>query len=175
MSLKTKTVEGVKIKEIEEIEANKVDQGYIHFRIVGTENNKKVKIGVAVLQQSGGSYQCAALRRLVDYNKFDLTRGCLVRSNKINAGAKLAKKFVTELLQEQGGEWVLLQSQDIKPLLAILFVLENRESYELSEEQIFDFINQKKLAIDNPLILEILSDPSGQEPDNLIDLDIYAR
>lgn len=166
------TVEGVKIKDIEEIEASRADQGYIHFRIVGKENKKTVKIGVSVLQQSGGSYQGAALKRLIDYQKFDLTRGCLVRSNKINTGANEAKKRVKKLLQEQGGEWVLLQSQDIKPLLAILSVLENRESYELNEEQIFDFIQQQKLAIDNPLILEILSAPSGQEPDNLIDVDM---
>jgi hypothetical protein len=172
VTLANQTLEGITINRIEEIEANSVDKGYIHFRIVGTENNKEVKIGVAVLQQSGGKYQGAALKRLIDYNKFDLTRGCLVRSNKINAGAKEAKNRVKQLLKEQGGEWVLLQSQDIKPLLAILSVLDNRESYELSEEQILDFIKEKRLAIDNPLILEILSDPSGQEPDNLIDTDM---
>jgi hypothetical protein len=79
---------------------------------------------------------------------------------------------VRKLLKEKGGEWVLLQAQDIKPLLAILFMYENRESYELSEEEIIDFIQQKRLAIDNPLIREILSDPSGQEPENLFDEDM---
>ncbi len=172
VALKNQTVEGVTVQEIAEIQAKNVDKGYIHFKIVGKENNEVVKIGVSVLQQSGGRYQGAALKRLIEYEKFDLSRGCLVRSNKLNYGAGGAKNYVKKLLQEQGGEWVLLQSQDIKPLLAILSVLDNRESYELSEEQILDFIKQKRLAIDNPLILEILSAPSGQEPDNLIDADM---
>ncbi|MEQ8974138.1 MAG: hypothetical protein RIE73_27555 [Coleofasciculus sp. C1-SOL-03] len=169
------TVEGVTIDRVEEIQCSKTDQGYIDFKIVGTENGQEVKIGVAVLEQSGGKYQGAALKRLIDYKKFDLTRGCLVRSKKINSGARLAQNNVRKLLQEKGGEWVLLQAKDITPLLAILFVHENRESYELSEDQIFDFIKQKQLAIDNALIREILSDPSGQEPDNLTDDDLPMR
>ncbi|AFZ16211.1 hypothetical protein [Allocoleopsis franciscana] len=171
-TIKKQTLEGVTIHEIEEIQASSADKGYIHFKVVGKENKKAVKIGVAVLQQSGGKYQGAALKRLTDYEKFDLTRGCLVRSKKINPGAKAARDGVRKLLSQKGGEWVLLQAQDIKPLLAILFVHDNRESYELSEEQIIDFIQHKRLAIDNPLIREILSDPSGQEPENLFDEDM---
>lgn len=166
-SLIGETVEGVTIEAIEAVEASKVDQGYIDFKIIG--NKKKVKIGVDVIQVSGGNYVAAALRRLIDYRTFGLTRGCLVRSKKINSGAAVAREYLRKLLQEKGGEWVLLQSQDIKPLLAISFVYSNRESYELSEEQILDFIQQKQLAINNPLIREIMSDPSGQEPDNLTD------
>lgn len=169
-SLIQETVEGVKIEEIQEIKANKSDQGYIDFRIVG--NSGKVKIGVDVLQHSGGKYVGAALKRLIDYKKFDLTRGCLVRSKKINSGAAVPQECLRKLLHELGGEWVKLQSQDIKPLLAISSVYDNRESYELTEEQIFDFIKQNELAINNPLIREILSDPSGQEPDNLTDEEL---
>jgi hypothetical protein len=172
LTLKKQTLEGTTIQEIEEIQASSADKGYIQFKIVGKENKKAVKIGVAVLQQSGGRYQGAALKRLIEYEKFDITRGCLVRSKKINPGAKAARDDVRTLLSEKGGEWVLLQDQDIKPLLAILFVYENRESYELSEEEIIDFILQKRLAIDNSLIREILSDPSGQEPENLFDEDM---
>ena len=175
LTLCQQTIEGVTIDRVEEIQCWSVDKGYIHFKIVGTENEQEVKIGVAVLEQSGGRYQGAALKRLINYKNFDLTRGCLVRSKKINSGARLAQNNVRKLLQEKGGEWVRLQSQDITPLLAILFVHDNRESYEISEEQIFDFIKEKRLAIDNPLIREILSDPSGQEPDNLTDDDLPMR
>lgn len=168
-SLKKQTIEGVTIDAIEDIKAKSIDKGYIHFKIVGTENNQVVKIGVAVLQQAGGRYQGAALKRLVDYKEFDITRGCLVRSNKINYGAGGAKKRVDDLLRK-GGEWVLLKSEEIKPLLAIQSVWDNRTSYELSEEQLLDFIQQQ--AINNLLILEILSAPSGQEPDNLRDEDM---
>jgi len=175
LAIKNQTVEGVTINEIEEIQCGSGDRGYIHFKIVGTENGKVVKIGVAVLQQSGGRYQGAALKRLIDYARFDITRGCLVRSKKLNAGASGAIDCMNKLLKEQGGEWVLLQSKDIKPLLAILSVYDKCERDELSEEQIFDFICQKRLAVDNPLVREILSDPSGQEPDNLTDEDLPMR
>jgi hypothetical protein len=166
------TIDKVKITDVVEVEARSVDQGYINFKIIGKEKRKPVKIGVAVLQQSGGQYQAAALKRLIDYEKFDITRGCLVRSKKINPGARVALDGVRKLLKEKGGEWVLLQAQDIKPLLAILFVYKNQESYELSEEEVIDFIQQKRLAVDNPLVREILSDPSGQEPENLFDEDM---
>jgi hypothetical protein len=72
------------------------------------------------------------------------------------------------------GEWALLKSEDIKPLIAILFVLHASEDYELSEEQILDFICQKRIAIDNYLIREILSDPSGQVPEDAIDEEIES-
>lgn len=166
------TIEGVEIEDIVEIEARAADQGYIDFKIVGKEkpqgkqNRKTVKIGVAVVQQSG-TFLKAALSRLIDYQKFSLTRGCLVRSRQINPGANVAKEYARVLLKEKGGEWVKLESEHIKPLLAIQLVYENQESYELSEEQIEDFIALKKLAINNPIIREILSDPSGQEPDQL--------
>ncbi|RCJ41790.1 hypothetical protein A6769_02490 [Nostoc punctiforme NIES-2108] len=165
-SLIGETVEGVTIEDIEEIKASTADDGYIDFRIV--DKNRKVRIGVTVVQQDG-KFIGAALNRLIDYRRFDLTRGCLVRSKNINPGAGLARERLRILLKEKGGEWVSLQSQDIKPLLAIYFVWYNKDSYELTEEEVFDFIEQKQLAINNPLIREILSDPSGQEPTNLTD------
>ena len=167
-SLVGETVEGVKIEDIQEVEASSADQGYIDFKIIG--NKGKVKIGVDVIQQSG-RFVGAALKRLIEYKKFDLTRGCLVRSNKITLGAAVARDCLRILLQEQGGKWVMLQSQDIKPLLAIAFVY-NCEDYELNEEQVFDFIKQKKIAINNPLIREIMSKPSEQTPDNFTDDDL---
>jgi len=160
-------VEGVNVERVEEILANKADQGYLNFRIVG--NKGQVKIGVVVIQQSGGKFIGAALKRLIEYEKFDLTRGCLVRSKKINPGASVPQECLKILLKKRGGEWVLLQSEDIKPLLAISSIYYNCRNYELTEEQIFDFIKQKQLAINNPLIREILSAPSGQVPDNLTD------
>lgn len=163
------TVAGITVKKIVEIEPSSANQGYIDFKIVGKENGKEVKIGVAIVQQSGGKYVGAALKRLIDYRQFDLTRGCLVRSKKINPGASVAKECVRKLLKEQVGEWLVLHTQEIKPLLAIFLIHNKREKYELSEETIFGFIKQKKLTINNPLIQAILSEPSGQEPENLID------
>lgn len=168
-SLVGETLEEVKVEAIQDIQAKSADKEYIDFKIIG--NDSKVKIGVDVIQESGGIYIQAALKRLIDYEKFDITRGCLVRSKKINSGAVKANKYLKTLLHDQGGEWVMLQKQDIKPLLAIWFVY-SCESYELTKEQIFDFIKQEQIAINNPLIREILSEPSGEQPEDLTDDDL---
>ncbi|MEH2381624.1 MAG: hypothetical protein V7K27_22505 [Nostoc sp.] len=164
------TIENVQIEKVVDVQVRAADRGYLDFKIVGKENGKDVKIAVAVLQESGGLFVQATLRRLIDYKKFDLTRGCLVRSKQINKGAAKAQKYLSELLStELGGEWVLLKPEDIKPLLALHFVMKGRENDELSEDQIIDFIRKKRIAIDNYLIREILSDPSGQVPEDAID------
>jgi hypothetical protein len=171
-TLKGQTLEQVQIEDITQVKTKAVDKGYIDFKIVGKENGKDVKIGVAFLQDSGGRFVQATLKRLIEYKTFDLTRGCLVRSKAIGRNATKAKQYLDQLLSPAlGGEWVLLKSEDIKPLLAILFVWRGRDDYELSEEEIIDFIVQKQIAIDNYLICEILSDPSGQIPDDAIDED----
>ncbi|WP_026785312.1 hypothetical protein [Planktothrix rubescens] len=162
-----KTIENVEIKSIERFK-----RCYLHFKINGIENGQPVKIGLAVIQQSGGAIVKAILKQLGDYQRFDLTRGCLVRSKTIGTGAKLAHKYLNELQNEKGGEWVRLPNEDIKPLLAIYAVYKNQESYGVKPEQIFDFIEKSELVIKNPIICEILSDPSGQAPDGLIDEDI---
>ena len=164
-----KTIENVEIKSIERFKQNTC---YLHFKINGIENGQPVKIGLAVIQQSGGAIVQAILKQLVDYQKFDLTRGCLVRSKTISPNARSAQKYLKELQDEKGGEWVRIPEEDIKPLLAIYAVYKNQESYGLKPEQIFDFIEKSELVIKNSIISEILSDPSGQTPDGLIDEDI---
>ncbi len=164
-----KTIENVEIKSIERF---KQTNCYLHFKINGIEKGQPVKIGLAVIQQSGGRAVQAILRQLGNYQKFDLTRGCLVRSKKISPNARLAHKYLNELQDEKGGEWVRIPEEDIKPLLAIYTVYKNQESYGLKPEQIFDFIEKSELVIKNSIISEILSDPSGQTPDGLIDEDI---
>jgi hypothetical protein len=164
-------VEGIGVQNVEWIDdtAKKVDQGYLHFRIIAEERGKVVKIGVAAILQAGGVFVGAALKRLVDYNKFAFTRGCLVRSHKIGKNARVPQECAKKLLGEQGGEWVVLLKEQIKPLIAISFVFEKAENYDLTEEQVYDFISENRLAIDNVLVKEILTDPSGQEPSGLID------
>ncbi|BAY76191.1 hypothetical protein NIES25_26400 [Nostoc linckia NIES-25] len=164
------TIENVEIEKVVDVQVKAADKGYLDFKIVGKENGKNVKIGVAVLQESGGLFVQATLKRLIRYKDFDLTRGCLVRSKQINKGATKAQDYLSQLLSKDlGGEWVLLKSEDIKPLLAVHFVMKGREDDELTEDQIIDFIRVKRIAIDNYLIREILSDPSGQVPENAID------
>ncbi|CAD5980256.1 hypothetical protein [Planktothrix agardhii] len=164
-----KTIENVEIKSIQRFKQNTC---YLHFKINGEENGQPVKIGLAVIQQSGGAIVQAILRQLGDYQRFDLTRGCLVRSKTINQGARSAHKYLKELQDEKGGEWVRIPEEDIKPLLAIYAVYKNQDRYGVKPEEIFEFIEKSELVLKNPIICEILSDPSGQAPDGLIDEDI---
>jgi len=176
LSLYTADVEidGIKINDVEWIDdtAKAVDKGYLHFRITAEENGKTIKIGVAAILNATGRFVGAALKRLIDYKKFGFTRGCLVRSYQIARGAAVPQECVRKLLKEQGGEWVVLIEDHIKPLLALGLIREKLENYDLTLEQLWDFTNENRLVIDNPLIREILSDPSGQEPSELIDDDL---
>jgi hypothetical protein len=157
-------LENVTIKEIEKVNPpNK----YVDFKIVGEENGQMVKIGIAVLQASGGTTVTAGLSHLGNYQKYDLTRGCVVRSKEVSPNARRAREYLNRLLEKQGGEWVTLKFEEIKPLVAIAEVYEGREDYGLSDAQIFDYIAETKFVETNPLILEILSDPSGQIPDDV--------
>ena len=167
---KGEILENIQIEEIIDVQAKAVDRGYIDFKIVGKKNGKDVKIGLAVLQDSGGLFVQATLKRLIRYNDFDLTRACLVRSKQVNRGAAKAQQYLSQLLSpEFGGKWVLLKTEDIKPLLAVYFIMKSREDDELSEQQIIDFVRQKRIASDNYLIRQILSNPSGQIPEDAID------
>jgi KAP family P-loop domain len=158
-------VENVKISNIEDIsEARGGDRGHINFRIVGKElatvNKKNIRIGVAIAQQQS---PLSTLTRLNNYDKFNLTRGCLVRSKPIGNNATAAKTAVMDLLQNKG-EWVLLTEEHIKPLLALSFMHDRLEDYEITPEEFFEELEKSRIVIDNPLIREILSKPNGKPP-----------
>lgn len=168
-TLKGQTIEGVLIEEVTtEIKPKAKNNDCINFKVIGTENGKVVKIGIAVIQSSQNEL-VAGLRRLIDYERFDLTRGCLVRSQaKIETIKKTAQayKLLEQLVspQERGGEIADLIEEQIRPLIAVYSVGRKCRDYNLTEEQVFDFISQKQLTFDNRLLREILSDPSGQMP-----------
>ncbi len=164
-----KTVEGVKIQKVVDVEPKRDNADYISFRVIGTENGKAVKIGVSILQESHGKGVTAGLKRLIQYNKFDITRGCLVRSKTINprwaAQGNLDKLLSTEF----GGKWVMLKAEEVRPLIAILSMYDARNDYGLSEDEIKDFIDESGLVDNNPLLRQIMSAPSGQIPTDAVD------
>ncbi|MEH1946159.1 MAG: hypothetical protein V7K77_04080 [Nostoc sp.] len=175
-SLIGETIEGVTIESLEEVEPNAVNNGFMDFKIIGKMIGKrnKLRIGVDVVQQDGANVG-AALKRLIDYETFNLTRGCLVRTNVIRQAATVARDRLRILLDKRkGGKWVVLESEDIQPLLAILWVYWGSDNYGIKgekeildfQEQVLDFIKQRKIAINNPLVREIISPPSY---DNWID------
>ncbi|MBD2293739.1 ATP-binding protein [Anabaena sphaerica FACHB-251] len=168
-TLKGQTLEGVTIEEV----TNDVRprayhiKHYINFKIIGNDKGEDVKIGVAVIQSSQVKLT-AGLKWLIDYQKYDLTRGCLVRSkSKIEQMKKNSEAYrlLNELISQKGGENVDLIEDQIRPLIAILAIYQKRQNYQLTEEQIFDIISKHNITFDNLLLREILSDPSGNMPD----------
>jgi len=164
------TIEHVTLKEITTgVGKRGGKDDYLNFKLLGEESGKKVSIGVAVLQYDGGKALGAGFKRLLDTeNRFDLTRGCLVRSKTKPMNSRFKNIYLQPLI-EKGGEFVELKQEEIKPLLALRMVYQKRESdYKITEDQISNFISEKgadyNLGVYNPLILEILSDPSYQVP-----------
>jgi hypothetical protein len=171
-SLVGKTLAGVTVNSIDRnVIPKAANKNHLDLRILCTENDRDVKIGVAIVQYSTGNGIQAALSRLVKYQEFDLTRGCLLRSKAITPSAKKAHILVNQLLNELGGEWPPMKIEDLKPLIAIRSVFDAREDYDLAEADILKFIEGTGLAYQNLLLLDILSDPSGQVPDDLVNED----
>nr|MBA3922436.1 hypothetical protein [Nostocaceae cyanobacterium] len=168
-SLIGQKLDNLQIDEVADVKTKSVDQGYINFKVIGKQNGNEVKIGVSVLEGVTGRFLQAALKRLAEYEKFDLTCGCIVRSKKFNSATK-AKEYLDKLLSPQlGGRWALLKSEDIKPLMAINSVIQARADYEVSLEQINDFVVKERLAADNQLIHSILNSSSSKISDAAAD------
>ena len=169
------TLERVTVEQVtDKVRKRGGKDDYLNFKIIGKENGNKICIGVAVLQHAGGKALGAGLRRLNDYETFGLTRGCLVRSKSKKITSHHENTYLEPLIREKGGEYVELKEDEIKPLIAIYAVHQKRElDYKLSEEQIVKFIADKgadkMLGANNPLLKEILSDPSYQVPTDLIE------
>jgi Cdc6-like AAA superfamily ATPase len=154
------TIEKVLIKKITEQPKNAKFQ----FKIEGIENGKCVSIGVGVCQAPSGATVGAMLLRLLDYQKYKLTRGCLVRSkNKKISKSTQAFQNLTKLTSAPfNGEFVSLEYGEIVEVYALLLLSQHPEVATLNPDEVDKFIIEK--AINNGLIKEILSDPSGEIP-----------
>lgn len=171
--LVSKTLEGVTLSEVtDRVKERRRQDPYLNFKIIGKENDTDVCIGVAVLQDDGGKGLGAGFRRLLDKKEeFDITRGCLVRAQEKPLNRFFRDTYLEPLINEQGGEWVNLISEEIQPLIAIHNVYRKREEYELAEEQISEFIENSDpellLGIHSPLLQEILSAPTHMVPNTI--------
>ncbi|MEH2452896.1 ATP-binding protein [Nostoc sp.] len=151
------------IDDVVEIEPKSKNQGWINFKIIGKEKDKIFKIGVSVLQYSHGRAVGAGMWRLIEYKTFDITRGCLVRSK--NKEKMIFQNwdsygYLKKLVEELGGEHVDLKLDEVKPLIDLYSIYQQRDNYKLNDEQLLDFC--QPITRNNPLLLEILSNPSGQ-------------
>lgn len=154
-------IENVVVKGIEEVMPKAKNNGYINFKLVGVENDETVTIGVEVLQQTHGLSVGAGFRRLLDRETFGLSRGCLVRSRERKLKRNWDSYEYYQQLIAQGGEWVDLKEDEIKPLLALQYVYDHHEKFDLTVKRLDSFAFTQKLLTENPLIKEILSRPAG--------------
>ncbi|MBW4658145.1 MAG: hypothetical protein KME15_05690 [Drouetiella hepatica Uher 2000/2452] len=170
--LRGQTIENVTLKSIDrEVKPKYRHKDTINFRILGEEDGKPVKIGVCVLQNSNGHSVGAGIKYLTLYKDLDFTRGCLVRGKTISKRWQVANTHLDLLLNKLGGEWVSLKEDEVKPLLVLHTMSKNLDGDVFSYEDFQRFLCEKHSIQDNLLLREILSDPSGQVPEEITDED----
>ncbi|TVQ54532.1 MAG: ATP-binding protein [Spirulina sp. DLM2.Bin59] len=158
------------VQDVVDVFPKSKNNDWINFKIVGTEQNKSFNLGVMVLQHTHGLSVCAGMNRLVDYATFDLTRACLVRSKSRKIKRHWdSYKLLRKLVKKQGGEWVDLNLENIELLVKLYIVSEQKDTYNLADDQILSYTQERVLA--NPLLLEILSSPSGGIDESMIEVD----
>jgi hypothetical protein len=162
-TLKGQTVENVLIQDVtNQVKPLGQNAGAIQFKIIATDNGKEEVIGVGVIQHTHGLTVGSRMQRLTCYDKFKLTRGCVIRSEdrKIKKQWE-AHNLRAKLVDELGGEYIYLVADHVKPLIAILSVYDKREIYGVSEDAILTFISDSQIALNNLLIKDILSNPAS--------------
>jgi hypothetical protein len=153
-----KKIENVLIKKIN---PTKSANAKFQFIIEGLENNQQVFIGVGVCQSNNARTVGAMLTRLMNYSKYNITRGCLVRSEdkKIKPTA-IAFKNMQELVSPPlNGKNVDLKYEEIKQLYDLEQVTNKANKIDIDPRIVLEFVREK--ILENQLIQEILSDPSG--------------
>ena len=161
-TLKGQTVENVLVQDVtNQVKPLRENAGAIQFKIIATDNEKEEAIGVGVIQHTHGMTVGSRMHRLTWYDKFKLTRGCMIRSEdrKIKKQWE-AHNLRAKLIDELGGEYIYLVADHVKPLIAILAVYDKREIYGVSEDAILAFITDSQIAFNNLLIKDILSNPA---------------
>jgi hypothetical protein len=151
------TIAGVAIALVSNrIQRDRQNRGYIQFTLTTRENARQSTLGVMILQDIQSQKVEAALKRLVQFETFDLTGACLVRAyDRLIPPHWQGYRYLQAFTEEQGGQWVDLKPEEIVPLLAIWRVYQRRIEYGLREEQIFEFIASRKLASENLLLQAI--------------------
>jgi len=163
------TASGEKLKKVIIESVESIDNKWVKFKLNGIENeSKRFSIGVTVIQNQSAASVGHGLKQLVDYSKFGLTRGCMVRSPDKKIGkSTLAYQRLEQLKTQLGGEQAPLHPEEIQPLIEIYSIYQNCQSFGLTEEQVKEF-SLGEIA-DNPLLQEILSDPSGKIDEETLD------
>jgi hypothetical protein len=75
------------------------------------------------------------------------------------------------LQTEQGGEWVSFEDSEIQSLITLYKMQDEIDWDEFTPEDFAMFIEERHPLDHNPILLEILSNPSGEAPKNVIDTE----
>jgi len=147
----------VVIDRVEEVKSSSHD---IQFTISGYDQfrKKQVKIGVKVCEAENGKTFNAVMKRLLDYEKHQMTSGCLVRYQEVPKTWKKGKQFQQELVAEKEGKVVFWKQKEILPLVALKRIYDEAEEYGFAKEEVSDIVKELKLEVDNQLIHQILRD-----------------
>ena len=159
--LKEQVVEEMKVFEVID-EQDKAYKDIVPFKVKvrkdGYKSGHYAFVGIAVVQKTGVALT-NTLKKLTEFNKLSQTRVCLIRSEDI--GGKNAREHALDIIQN-GGEWVQFHTDHIVPILALqsfIDKLSQDDQETLTEQQVWEYVNQERILIDNPLIQEILSKP----------------
>lgn len=167
------TVAQFKIERVtDEIEPKQENQNYIQFKVVGIQQERRLSIGIAVSQSRNGKTVGAVLKRLMGSNVFGLTRTCLIRSKtlKISPSWKVYPEFETWLNRERG-RWVDVSIKEMVPLLALCEMYECCEFYQLTESQVFEFIDRSQILDNHPTLVAIVQPPPDDSLETTSEMD----
>ncbi|GJD15703.1 unknown protein [Rivularia sp. IAM M-261] len=154
--------EGTDKFTVQKVEPLKASSHNLHLIINGYDKlqNKDVKIGVRVCETNQYRTFNAVMSRLLKYETYKITRGCLVRSTPVPKSWKSSHVLKEQLEKQQGGEVVdNFNKDDIKTLVALETMYSQAENYGFEKQELVNLIKELKLAANNPLIDEILSSP----------------
>lgn len=150
----------VVVDRVEEVKSSPRSSHDIQFTISGYDQfrQKPVKIGVKVCETENGHTFNAVMKRLLDYEKHQITRSCLVRYHEVPKKWKKGKQLEQELVAEKGGKVVLWEQEGILPLVALKRIYDEAEEYGFAKEEVNNLVKDLKLEVDNQLIHQILRD-----------------
>lgn len=179
------TISGVQIHDIETF--NLPSHG-LHFIVSAQDvlSQKEIRIGVRVCETKTARTFNAVMKRLVDFEKHHLTRGCLIRSSKLASSWKVGIQLKQQL-EETGGEVVTLNKDELKPLVALQRIYSEAGDLAasqngLSKEEVTRFAKELRfkdaavihgMAILNPGTLEKLVKFHSKYPIDLFKLKDY--
>ncbi|MGJ5675704.1 MAG: hypothetical protein ACR9NN_19160 [Nostochopsis sp.] len=134
----------------------------LHLIIYGYDQlqNQEVRIGVRVCETNQSNTFNAVMKRLIKYENYQITRGCLVRSRPVPKSWKVGNQLKEQLEKHKGGEVVNdFKKDDVKPLFALEIFYLQAENYGFEKQELVNLIQEFKIVAENKLICEILSAP----------------